>query len=97
MLESPYRWYFIEGAAYLDYNAGNVASVKPAGGRYRTTIRFRGHVHEGACGSLEQGMRWVDRWIAKHPGWPGKRPERWYDRAIAARPRACIPGQTPEK
>lgn len=79
-MDSGYRWYTVEGNAYLDYNGGNVASVKRVDGRWRTSIRFRGHHHEAPCGSMEQGVRWVTRWIEAHPGWPGKRPERWYDR-----------------
>lgn len=82
MLSQSYRWSFADGAAFLDYNAGNVASVRLVDGKWRTQVRWGPHEPLfGHCGSMEQGMRFIERWVAKRSGPPGlmAKGPRWYD------------------
>jgi hypothetical protein len=82
MLPHPFRWYEHGDAAFLDYGAGNVASVRLVDGKWRTQVRWGPHEPLfGHCGSREQGMRFIERWVAKRtapPGLMAKGP-RWYD------------------
>jgi hypothetical protein len=81
MLSASYRWTFDGSAAFLDYNAGNVASVRQVGGKWQTRIQWAGHIHIGPCGSMEQGRRFIERWVEKRSGPPGllAKGPRWYD------------------
>lgn len=81
MPPTGYHWRFEHDAAYLDYNAGNVASVRRRrDGKLWTRIRFRQQTHEAPCGSVQQGVRWINRWIERQPGFPGGGKVHWYDR-----------------
>lgn len=74
-------WWAVQAdAAQLHYNYGCVAYIVRINGKLHTVIRWQGRMHEARCGSLAQGMRWIERWIEKRKGWPTLRPERWYDR-----------------
>lgn len=79
MLSESFRWRVDADSAFLDYNAGNVANVQRWRGELVLTIRWQGHTVGGRVGSVAQGVRYAERWIAARPGWPGKRPRRWYD------------------
>lgn len=87
MLSPSFRWRISDRDAFLDYGPVNVAHVQA----FRTcdgltlTIRWQGKTVGGPVASIAQGVRFAERWIAARPGWPGKRPERWYDRAVSAR------------
>lgn len=81
MLPPPYAWRNSDAAAYLDWRYGNVASVTPKDGKWQVTIRWRGRVLGGPCGSQAQGVRFVEAWVARRGlDWPSVRPVRWYDR-----------------
>jgi hypothetical protein len=81
MLPDAYRWTEHDGAAFLDYYAGNVASVRQVQGKWQTRIQWAGRVHVGPCGSMAQGRRFVERWVSKRTGPPGLlAKQRWYDR-----------------
>lgn len=81
MLSPPYRWRVEPDRAFLNWNYGTVAHVQPRAGRWEVTINFRGGIHGGPAGSLDQGMRFVERWIEARAGMmPTVRPRRWYDR-----------------
>lgn len=73
------HWRIDEDSAFLDYGPVNVANVQRWRDDLVLTIRWQGKTVGGPVGSLRLGMRWADRWIAARPGWPGKRPRRWYD------------------
>ncbi len=79
MLPPPFRWRIDAEAAFLDFNAGNVAHVQRWGGQLTLTIRWQGHTVGGPVASIGQGVRYAERWIGARPGMPGKRPRRWYD------------------
>jgi hypothetical protein len=66
MLPPPYEWRITPTSAHLDYRYGCVAFVLPDRllGKYRSVIEWRGRVLEARCGSVAQGVRWIDRWIA---------------------------------
>ena len=66
MLPPPYEWRITQTSAHLDYRYGCVAYVLPdrVRGKYRSVIQWRGRVLEARCGSIEQGVRWITRWIA---------------------------------
>lgn len=90
MLSKSFRWRVTDVDAFLDYNAGNVANVQCWRGELVLTIRWQGKTVGGPVGSIRQGVRYAERWISARPGWPGLRPERWYDR-VDARRRAGLP------
>jgi hypothetical protein len=90
MLSESFRWRITDVDAFLDYNAGNVANVQRWRGALVLTIRWQGKTVGGPVGSIRQGVRYAERWISARPGWPGLRPERWYDR-VDARRRAGLP------
>lgn len=97
MLSQSFRWRVNADSAFLDYNAGNVAHVQRWRDELVLTIRWQGHTVGGRVGSVGQGVRYAERWIAARPGWPGKRPKRWYDvvdeqrRAAGANPGRAAP------
>jgi hypothetical protein len=74
------RWRTESDRAHLHWNAGCIAYVVPDGDRFRTVIQWQQRVHEARCGSLAQGMRWIERWMDKRTGLPGMGKVRWYDR-----------------
>jgi hypothetical protein len=79
MLSTSFRWRITDDSAFLDYNAGNVANVQQWRGNLVLVIRWQGHTVGGPVATIRQGVRYAERWIAARPGWPGKRPRRWYD------------------
>jgi hypothetical protein len=85
MLSESFRWRISDVDAFLDYNAGNVANIQWWRGDLVLTIRWQGHTVGGPVGTIRQGVRYAERWIAARPGWPGKRPRRWYDDVAARR------------
>lgn len=85
MLSQSFRWHTTADSAFLDYNAGNVAHVQRWRGELVLTINWQGKTVGGPVGSVSQGMRFAERWIGARPGWPGKRPVRWYDEVDARR------------
>lgn len=80
-LPPPYVWRIDEASAYLDFNYGNVAHVIRGreSQRFRTVIQFRQKRHEGPCGSITQGVYFIERWIAARGGLPGGGKVHWYD------------------
>src|SRR6478672_4138668 len=80
-LSPPYRWRIETDAAFLDFNWGNVATIRRHGRRFRTCIKFRQHVHEGTCGSIQQGVYFIESWLlARGPGaLPGGGKVHWYE------------------
>lgn len=85
-LAPPYHWLVDEAGAYLHFGAGCCASVSRRGGAWTTVIRFQRHTHEARCGSIVQGMHWIERWFEKQkgkgpPGLLAKGP-RWYERRV---------------
>lgn len=64
MLPEPYAWRITPTSAHLDYRYLCVAFVLPDRTRFRSVIQWRGRTHEAPCGSVAQGVRWIERWIA---------------------------------
>jgi hypothetical protein len=77
----PASCYWIRGAdcAHLYWNEGCIGYVAPQRGRLTSVIQWRQRVLAAPCGSIEQGMRWIERWIEKRKGFPGGGKPRWYD------------------
>lgn len=73
MLPPAYNWIETERGAFLRFNYGMMASVKPLNGRYEVTIYWRDDQHGGAVGSIAQGKRFIERWVAKRRGLPKNR------------------------
>jgi hypothetical protein len=82
------RWRIQPDRAHLDWNAGCIAYVVPQGDRFLSVIQWQQRVHQAPCGSVAQGMRWIDRWMAHRTGLPGMGKVRWYDRVGQARSNA---------
>lgn len=73
-MRSPaYHWIEGDGRALLRFNFRMVASVKPAGDRYMVAISWQGREHGGLVGSLDQGRRYVERWVDARKGFPTRR------------------------
>lgn len=85
MLDTTLRWRFDADSAFLDYGPVNVAHVQRWRDELVLTIQWQGHVVGGRVGSIAQGVRYANRWIAARPGLPGRRPRRWYDDVQARR------------
>ena len=66
------RWLLQEGSAHLLWNAGCIAMVfRDRDGKWQTQLQWQQVVHRARCGSREQGMRWIERWMEKRVGLPG--------------------------
>lgn len=72
MLKPACRWLDAPDGSYLYWNYRCVAHVKPAGGHVLTTITWGGRRHLGRAATLEQGKRWVERWVWVQKGPPGE-------------------------
>jgi hypothetical protein len=77
----PTSCYWILGAdsAHLYWNEGCIGYVAPQRGRLTSVIQWRQRVLAAPCGSVAQGMRWIERWVEKRKGFPGGGKPRWYD------------------
>jgi hypothetical protein len=78
----PRACYWIRGAdcAHLYWNEGCIGYVAPQRGRLTSVIQWRDRVLAAPCGSVDQGMRWIERWVEKRKGFPGGGTPRWYER-----------------
>jgi hypothetical protein len=78
----PNACYWIRGAdcAHLYWNDGCIGYVAPQRGRMTSVIQWRDRVLAAPCASVEQGMRWIERWVEKRKGFPGGGRVRWHDR-----------------
>lgn len=66
------RWLLQDGSAHLLWNAGCIAMVTcDREGRWSTQIQWQRAVLRARCGSRDQGMRWIERWMEKRQGLPG--------------------------
>ena len=72
MLSPAFQWRISDDTAFLDHGPINVAHVQ----RFRPdlgltlTIRWQGKTVGGQVGSIAQGVRFAERWIAARPGPP---------------------------
>ena len=75
MLPSCCSWIDSDDGAFLHWNAITVAIVRRDG---MVTIQWRGKRFGGKAGSLAQGKRFAERWVAAQRGFPGlsKRSQR---------------------
>lgn len=70
-MPGPFHWDIIHGNAYLRFNYRGIGHVKLADdGRWNYLVRWQGKEHQGSAKSLEQAMRWMDRWCAARKGLP---------------------------
>lgn len=67
------RWYYSEGDAFLDYNAGCIAWVRASG---LVRVQAWGVMSQAQAASQAQGIRFVERWVAARRGFPGMGPRR---------------------
>ncbi|BCT93533.1 hypothetical protein LYSHEL_25570 [Lysobacter helvus] len=67
------RWLLQPDSAHLLWNAGCIAMVytDQRAGCCQSVIQWQQVRHIARCGSIEQGMRWIDRWMEKRGGLPG--------------------------
>jgi hypothetical protein len=72
MLGEAYRWIDSEEGSFLRLRYGCVAGVKLRDGKVVVWINVTGKEVTGTAGSIAQGKRYVERWIAAR----GKRPRR---------------------
>lgn len=82
-LPSACYWTLDEGdpdRAHLYWNQGCIGYVSRKGGHLVSVIQWRQRVLEARCGSVAQGMRWIERWVEKREGFPGGGELRWYER-----------------
>jgi hypothetical protein len=72
MLPGQCRWITVD-ADYctLAYNYGCVGAVRQRDGYVETRVAWQRYEHYGKAGSLTQGRRFVERWIAARKGFPG--------------------------
>jgi hypothetical protein len=85
MLPPPYKWRIEPDRAFLDWNYGNVANVQPWLGGWQLNIRYQELIVMAPCGSLNQGIRYAERWIlARGADMPGLKVSRRGNRPIAA-------------
>lgn len=62
------RWYSTENGAFLDYNAGCVAYVRPSG---RVILQAWGDFREIESASQDAGIAIVEDWVSRQTGFPG--------------------------
>ena len=67
------RWLLQDGSAHLFWNAGCIAMVyvDPRAGGCQSVIQWQRVRHVARCGSIAQGMQWIERWMEKRAGLPG--------------------------
>jgi hypothetical protein len=70
MLKPACYWLESEGSAYLRWNYGTVAVVRPDGEIYLSWGPF---VHQCRHASHAQARQFVERWVAVRRGFPGQR------------------------
>lgn len=91
---------FAGGSAHLLWNAGCIAMVyRDRDGAWQTQIQWQRVTHRARCGSKEQGMGWIERWMEKRTGLPGSgsrdviRQPAWmraWQREVSGNPAAAV-------
>lgn len=77
MLPAPFHWITDGQAARLYMRYGWLATVRPG----RVEIGIGSGRVGGPCGSIEQGMRYVERWVAAKYGLvPEEKRAAWHQR-----------------
>jgi hypothetical protein len=65
------RWLLQDGSAHLLWNAGCIAYVYRDRVGFQSVIQWGGPTLRAPCASIDQGMRWIERWMEKRQGLPG--------------------------
>jgi len=89
------RWRVEEDRAFLDWNYGCIAYVVPKDGRFLSVIQWQQRTHQAPCGSVAQGMRWIERWMAHRRGFPGEGKRRGVIRPSGVPNYPAQPGAVP--
>lgn len=64
MLPDEYHWIQTKDGAVLQFYAASIARVRRMGVGWKVTITFHQRGYSGACANLEDGKRYVERWLA---------------------------------